>query len=92
MANLAALRKPRAATVKLRRGPDAALGRLIRDLVRARGRAGLTQEQVASRMRTTASAISRLESSKISRSTLTTIENYALVVGCQVSISVRARA
>jgi len=36
-----------------------------------------------------ASAISRLESGKYSRPTLTTIENYALVVGCELTIAVR---
>ena len=40
-------------------------------------------------MGTTASAISRLESGKYSRPTLTTIENYALVVGCELTIAVR---
>jgi transcriptional regulator with XRE-family HTH domain len=51
----------------------------------------MTQEQVAARMGTTASAISRLESGKLSRPTLTTIENYALVVGCHLTITVRPK-
>jgi transcriptional regulator with XRE-family HTH domain len=52
----------------------------------ARVRAGFTQEQVAYRLATRKSAISRLERGIVSRPNLTTIENYALVVGCRVEI------
>ena len=38
------------------------------------------------KLRTTKSAISRLECGTRNRPTLTTIENYALVVGCRVEI------
>ncbi len=69
-----------------RRASDPTLRRLVRDLLAARVRAGLTQEQVARRMGTKKSAISRLESGVLNRPTLTTIENYALVVGCRVEI------
>ena len=65
---------------------DRALHRLTRELVAARWRAGLTQREVAQRLRTTKSAISRLERGLLHRPTLTTIENYALVVGCRVEI------
>src|SRR5436190_31218 len=57
-----------------------------RELVAARWRAGLTQNEVAQRLRTTKSAVSRLERCLRHRPTLTTIENYALVVGCRVEI------
>ena len=50
---------------------------------------GLSQEEVAARMLTTASAISRLESGRRTRPTLRTIENYALAVGALVEIRVR---
>jgi len=69
-----------------RRESDRTLCNLLGQLITARLRAGLTQEDVAIRMRTTKSAISRLESGVHCRPTLTTIENYALVVGCRVEI------
>lgn len=71
---------------KRRRASDPSLRRLVCQLLAARIRAGLTQEQVAWRLGTKKSAISRLESGTASRPTLTTIENYALVVGCRVEI------
>jgi len=70
-----------------RRLSDPTLRRLVRRLLAARVRAGLTQEQVARKLGTKKSAISRLESGAANRPTLTTIENYALVVGCRVEIS-----
>ncbi|MBF0161358.1 MAG: helix-turn-helix transcriptional regulator [Magnetococcales bacterium] len=55
----------------------------------ARKAAGLTQEEVASRMETTRSAISRLESSlgngRISPS-LATLRRYAAAVGCKLEL------
>ncbi|HEY1325570.1 MAG TPA: helix-turn-helix transcriptional regulator [Casimicrobiaceae bacterium] len=88
-ASLDRLSRPRAVKRTLRGRPDGSLGRLVRDLVTARERVGLTQSQVAAGMGTTTSAISRFESGKYSRPTLTTIENYALVVGCDLRITVR---
>jgi transcriptional regulator with XRE-family HTH domain len=61
----------------------------VRDLLAARVRAGLTQEQVARKPGTKKSAISRLESGTVHRPTLTTIGNYGLVVGCRVEILLR---
>lgn len=72
-----------------RRKSDPTLSMLVGQLIAARVRAGFTQDQVASKMRTTKSAISRLESGVRHRPTLTTIENYALVVGCRVEIRLR---
>ena len=72
-----------------RRKSDPTLNVLVGQMIAARVRAGFTQEQVASKMRTTKSAISRLDSGSRNRPTLTTIENYALVVGCQVEVRLR---
>jgi DNA-binding XRE family transcriptional regulator len=81
----------------LPRRPDSSLKLLIDKLIAARLRAGMTQEYVAYKLRTTKSAVSRLESGKLHRPLLTTLENYALVVGCEVEITLnpvweRARA
>jgi DNA-binding XRE family transcriptional regulator len=51
-----------------------------RELIGARSRAGLTQEEVAVRMGTTQSTIARLESGKRSPS-LRTVQRYAQAVG-----------
>ena len=64
---------------------------LVTDLVAARTAAGMTQEEVAVRMWTTKSVVSRLESGVCSRPTLSTIERYAAAVGGQVEIRVRIR-
>ena len=69
-----------------RRDADTTLYRLTNELVAARVRAGLTQQEVGRRMGTTKSAVSRLERGLVHRPTLTTIENYALVVGCRIDI------
>ena len=72
-----------------RSAADPSLRRLIVQLVGARHRAGMTQEQIAWKLGTKKSAISRLESGFVHRPNLTTIENYALVVGCRVDIVLR---
>ena len=69
-----------------RRRADRLLEGLTWQLIVARRRAGLTQQEVADRMRTTRSAISRLESGLCHRPRLTTIESYAMVVGCHVEV------
>ena len=69
---------------------DRTLQTLVADLVAARTAAGMTQDDVATRMLTTKSAISRLESGRYARPTLDTIEKYALAVGARVDIRVRA--
>jgi DNA-binding XRE family transcriptional regulator len=88
-ADLDRVRRPRNIKPTLQRRPDGSLGCLVSQLAAGRVHAGLSQQEVATRMGTTASAISRLESGKYSRPTLTTIENYALVVGCELTIAVR---
>jgi transcriptional regulator with XRE-family HTH domain len=49
----------------------------------------MTQQEVAMRMWTTKSAVSRLESGRYARPTLATVEKYALAVGARVEIRVR---
>jgi len=60
--------------------------RLVRELLAARSRAGLTQEEVAESMGTTKSAVSRLEAVGKHSPSVTTLEKYARAVGCQVEI------
>ena len=78
-------RKTRALTT------DRTLQSLVADLVAARVAAGMTQEEVAARMWTTKSVVSRLESGVRTRPTLTTIERYAVAVGATVEIRMRVR-
>ena len=68
---------------------DRLLRVLVTDLVAARSAAGMTQHEVAIRMWTTRSAVSRLESGRYARPTLDTFEKYALAVGARVEIRVR---
>jgi DNA-binding XRE family transcriptional regulator len=65
---------------------------LLRQLLEARQRAGLTQEEVAVRMGTTRSAISRLEGSRKHLPALSTLRRYADVLGCDVEISLVPRS
>lgn len=55
-------------------------------MLKARGRAGLTQEVVAERMGTTKSAISRLESAGRHAPSLATLKRYASAVGCELRV------
>lgn len=64
---------------------------LLKQLLDARKRAGLTQEQVALRMGTTRSAISRLEGTRKHLPALTTLRRYADVLGCDLEISLVPR-
>ena len=70
---------------------DRTLQVLVADLIAARTAAGMTQAEVAARMWTTRSVVSRLESGARTRPTLRTLEKYALAVGAQVEIRVRVR-
>jgi ribosome-binding protein aMBF1 (putative translation factor) len=65
--------------------------RLARELIGARARAGLTQEQVASRMKTTRTVISRLESGRMKPSTRT-LERYAKATGHRLKITLEPAA
>jgi len=55
-------------------------------LLKARARAGLTQDAVAARMGTTKSAISRLESAGKHAPSLSTLKRYAQAVGCDILV------
>ena len=80
-------KKRRARTLKT----DRTLQQLVADLVAAGRTAAMTQEEVAARMWTTKSVVSRLESGKCTRPTWSTIEKYADAVGALVEIRVRIR-
>ena len=55
-------------------------------LLKARARAGLTQDAVAERMGTTKSAISRLESAGKHTPSIATLQRYAEAVGCDLKV------
>ncbi len=59
---------------------------LVRELLAARSRAGLTQEEVAKSMGTTKSAVSRLEATGKHSPSVTTLKKYAQAVGCEIEI------
>jgi DNA-binding XRE family transcriptional regulator len=59
---------------------------LIREMLAARLRSGLTQEAVAHLMGTTKSAVSRLEAVGKHAPSLTTLKRYANAVGCHLQI------
>ena len=55
-------------------------------MLRARSRAGLTQDAVAEKMGTTKNAISRLESAGRHAPSLATLKRYAQAVGCELQV------
>jgi len=55
-------------------------------MLKARARAGLTQDAVAERMGTSKSAISRLESAGKHTPSLATLKRYANAVGCELQV------
>ena len=59
---------------------------LADELLKARARAGLTQDAVAELMGTTKSAISRLEAVGKHAPSLTTLKRYANAVGCRLQV------
>lgn len=61
---------------------------LIRDLVKHRQHSGLTQMQVADRMKTSQSAIARLESLDDAKESM--IDRYASAIGVQVQRTITA--
>ena len=56
------------------------------EMLKARARAGLTQDVVAERMGTTKSAVSRLESAGKHAPSLATLKRYARAVGCDLKV------
>ncbi len=59
---------------------------LVREMLAARARVGLSQEAVAELMGTTKSAISRLEAAGKHAPSVTTLKKYAQAVGCHLEI------
>ena len=59
---------------------------LAGQMLKARSRAGLTQDAVAERMGTTKSAISRLESAGKHAPSLAPLKRYASAVGCKLQV------
>jgi len=59
---------------------------VVNQLLRARTKAGLTQDAVAERMGTTKSAVSRLESAGKHAPSLNTLKRYAEAVGCELQV------
>lgn len=59
---------------------------VAKQLLKARTRAGLTQDAVAERMGTTKSAVSRLEGSGKHAPSLSTLQRYARAVGCDLQV------
>ena len=57
-----------------------------REFIAARARAGLTQKQIAARMKTTRAVITRLESGRMKPSTRT-LERYARATGHKLKIT-----
>ena len=55
-------------------------------LIKARARAGLTQDAVAEIMGTTKSAVSRLEAGGKHAPSLSTLKRYADAVGCRLEV------
>ena len=81
-----ALQKPKVRAAYEALGPEFAL---LRQMVKARQEAGLTQAQVAERMGTKPPAVTRLESSLSSgrhSPSITTLRKYAEAVGCRLDI------
>lgn len=59
---------------------------LAGQMLKARTKAGLTQDAVAERMGTTKSAISRLEAAGRHAPSLATLKKYAAAVGCELQV------
>ena len=59
---------------------------LIREMISARIKAGLTQESVAEKMGTTKSAVSRLESGGKHSPSVSTLQKYAQAIGCRLEV------
>jgi len=60
-------------------------------MLKARSRAGLTQDTVAERMGTTKSAVSRLEAAGKHAPSLATLKRYARAVGCELQVKLVPR-
>ena len=66
---------------------------LVDQMLKARSKAGMTQDAVAEKMGTTKSAVSRLESGGKHAPSLNTLKKYAAAVGCELQVKlVRLKA
>jgi DNA-binding XRE family transcriptional regulator len=65
---------------------------LVREMLAARYKSGLTQEAVARSMGTTKSAVSRLESGGKHLPSLATLKKYAQAVGCNLEIKLVSKS
>ena len=79
---------------KFKKAYDALEGefQLLKEMLRARKRAGLTQQEVADKMGTKAPAIARLESTTAdskSSPSLNTLRKYAQAVGCTLEVHLK---
>jgi DNA-binding XRE family transcriptional regulator len=59
---------------------------VVDQLLKARTRAGLSQDAVAAKMGTTKSAVSRLETARRHVPSLATLRRYAQAVGCDIQV------
>ena len=59
---------------------------VVSQLLKARTKAGLTQNAVAQRVGTTKNAVSRLESTRKHAPSLSTLKRYANAVGCELQV------
>jgi DNA-binding XRE family transcriptional regulator len=59
---------------------------LADQMLKARAKAGLTQDAVAEKMGTTKSAVSRLEAAGRHTPSLATLKKYAEAVGCELQV------
>lgn len=59
---------------------------LADQMLRARAKAGLTQDAVAEKMGTTKSAVSRLEAAGRHAPSIATLKKYAEAVGCDLQV------
>lgn len=64
---------------------------LAGQMLKARSKAGMTQDAVAERMGTTKSAISRLEAAGRHAPSLETLKKYAAAVGCDLQVKLVPR-
>ena len=64
---------------------------LSNQMLKARIRAGLTQDNVADIMGTTKSAVSRLEAGRRHAPSVATLQKYAVAVGCELQIKMVRR-
>ena len=64
---------------------------LADQMLKARAKAGLTQDAVAELMGTTKSAVSRLEAAGRHAPSLTTLKKYAAAVGCELRVKLVAQ-